>query len=373
MKNLFSGIKCQVSSSKCFMLHAFLFAFVSFLSPTSAQTFDFLRQESSARQLALNGTAANEDVSAFWLNPANAKEGFTGFFPAHKVPRLAEMSFTNHLAGIKQYTLGYKQNVAIRNIGATITGGLRYVNYGDIPQTNQDGEAIGTFTPAQMALSVGIARSALFKKARCQKVENSQNPTEQVDILLLERPATSCEGKLDYGVNVHYALSNAATFKASALTADFGVAYEMPKLRMRLNAALLNTGKVLDNFGETDDQLPTDLRIGISHRLDKMPLTLHVTGYDLNNISTADTTVTFSDNFLKHTNFGGEFRLGPNLRLRVGYNHRKHEALKTKATLDLAGVGFGVGIKVSKFKIDWGTNNWSQNGKIHQLTISSNF
>lgn len=310
-------------------LFAFLCLILSTASiPLSAQTFNFLQQESNAKTMAMQSVANGDEGFAILQNPA--------FLSAHQ-SGMAELSFLNHLAGLKGATATYSKDLP--KIGQ-LAGSVRYFSYGSIPQTDENGTENGSFTPHQMALTVGYSRNL--------------------------------KG-IQIGANLHWAQVGAANYSANALVGDFGVAYALPKLRSNVHAALLNTGKILNHLGTTADELPTDLRVGFSHRLDKMPLTLHLTGYNLNRFSTADTTISFAKNALQHVNFGGEFRLGANLRMRLGYNHRKHEALKTKTTLDLAGVGFGIGLKVSKFKLDWGMNNWSQNGKIHQLTVSSTF
>ncbi len=70
----------------------------------------------------------------------------------------------------------------------------------------------------------------------------------------------------------------------------------------------------------------------------------------------------------QHVILGGEFQFSRAFNVRFGYNHRRHEGLKTGSRLDLAGVGLGFGLKITRFRLDYAFNSWSFGG-LHQLTV----
>ena len=72
---------------------------------------------------------------------------------------------------------------------------------------------------------------------------------------------------------------------------------------------------------------------------------------------------------MEHISLGGEFQFSEGFNLRIGYNHRRHEALKTKSRLDFAGFGFGVGLKISSIRFDYAYNSWSEAGGMSQFTV----
>src|SRR5690606_6725755 len=116
-------------------------------------------------------------------------------------------------------------------------------------ERDETGAELGTFGASDVALTVGVAR-------------------EMGD-------------GLSYGANVHLVRSNIADFNALALAADLGVAYYVPDHGFTVSASVNNLGRAVDSFGTVDDELPLDLRLAVSKRLEHVPLMLSVTAYNL--------------------------------------------------------------------------------------------
>ena len=72
---------------------------------------------------------------------------------------------------------------------------------------------------------------------------------------------------------------------------------------------------------------------------------------------------------LHHLILGAEFQFSPAFNVRFGYNHRRHEALKTGSRLDLAGFATGFGLRIRRFGFDYAFNTWSSIGALHQFTL----
>lgn len=303
-----------------------LFA-VSALAQTSRDTgFDLLRLEPSARASALAGTigsVTSTDPSAVLYNPALLTE---------EMHRGLSVSYLNHLSDINAGFASYA-----RTVGAfgTFAAGVRYLTYGSFERADENGVRDGTtFGAGEAALSLSYA--------------------QQLTPLLRG------------GATVHAAFASVDNAGAQALAADLGILYSIPSQQIGLSASIHNVGFALSSLGETSDRLPVDLRIGVSKRLERIPLTIMLMGYNLHDYSSEGSAL---DETLRHINIAGEIRIGSPVAIRIGYNPRRHEELATGERLDLAGVSAGFGINLSRFNFDYAFNSWSELGGLHQLSV----
>lgn len=295
---------------------------------TPAGAFSFLRLEPSARASALAGSFSavyGEDVNALFYNPALLNEN---------MHRALSVSYLNHLAGINAGFVAYSSH--IEKLG-TFGAGLRFVSWGDMNGYDEMGEETGGIGVSDAALTVSYARSD--------------------------------DARLRYGASIHAILSKVGSYGASAIAGDVGMAYHLPESRLTVSASANNVGFVLNSLGSKGDELPLDLRVGVSKRLDYVPLFLTVTGYDLNRIGENSSSGSTIGDAMRHVAIGGEFQFSEAFNLRLGYNHRKHEELKMKSRLDMAGFGIGFGIKVARIRFDYAFNSWSSLGGLHQFTL----
>ena len=297
--------------------------------PGDVTAFSLLRMESSGRVAGLAGAAGSldaSDVSTAFSNPALVDSAMQGMLSA---------SYLNHVTDVKAGFISYATDGG--RFG-TVLIGLRYLTYGTFERADATGLRDGTtFGASDAIVTVGIGRK--------------HGP------------------KLNYGASLNWITSRIDDSGASAVALDAGVYYYMADQELGLSISAHNVGLTIDSFGETDDELPTDLRISVSKKLTHLPLQLTLMGYNLHDFGDDDGSL--GSAFLEHLSLGGEFILGPALRLRVGYNHRRHEDLKTDSRLDLAGVGIGFGINLDRFRFDYAYNDWSALGGIHHLTVQT--
>lgn len=296
--------------------------------PGPASTFSFLRLEPSARAAALGGSFSavyGDDVNAIFYNPALLNE---------EMHRSLSLSYLNHLGGINAGFIAHARE--FDGLG-TFGAGLRFVSWGEMTGYDETGAETDEFGAGSAALTVSYARA--------------------------DGP------HLRYGANVHAAFSRVDSYGATALAADFGAAYHLPGPQFTVSASLNNVGTVFSSLGDVEDELPLDLRIGVTKRLQYVPLMLSVTGYNLNHIGSDQGDGTGLGSAMRHVALGGEFQFSEAFQLRLGYNHRRHQDLKMKSRLDLAGFGAGFGIKVSRVRFDYAFNSWSSLGGLHQFTV----
>lgn len=294
-----------------------------------ATSFAFLRLEPSARAAALGGSYGahiGDDVNGLFYNPALLNEQMHGALA---------LSYLNHLGGLNAGFAAYGRHVD--RLDATLALGLRYLSYGTLDGYDELGAETGDFGASDVALTLGAGRA-----------------------LASER--------LHVGASVHLIHSSIDTFAASALAADLGVTYALPAQRFSASASLHNLGGTLSDFGELREDLPLDLRVALTKRLRYVPLQLSVTAYNLHDPAGLGDGNTLDD-VLGHLAIGAELRPGSAFNIRLGYNHRRHEALKTGDRLDTAGVTAGAGLKVGGLRVDYAYASWSSFGKLHQFTV----
>ncbi len=300
----------------------------AFGQPGPLTGFSFLRIEPSARAAALSGAFSavyGEDINALFYNPALLND---------QMHRAASFSYLNMLSDLSAGFLAYGRE--IEGVGA-VGAGLRFLSWGDIQGADENGEPTEQFGASDAALTVGLGRAY----------------SEQ----------------LHYGANVHFIYSSVEAYRASALAADLGVLYRLPDRQFTASASINNLGFTLNSLGAVQDELPLDVRVGLAKRLQYVPLLISVTGYNLHDIGNAAEDSKTFDRIMHHLALGGEFQFSEAFQVRFGYNHRRHEALKLKSRLDLAGFGMGFGIKVRRIGFDYAYNTWSSVGGLHQFTL----
>ncbi len=264
------------------------------------------------------------DVNLLFHNPA----GLTA-----DMHRNLSVSYLNHVADINAGFVAYAHDFGAMG---TAGAGLRYLTYGRMDRADENGFRDGTtFGAADMAATLAASRKA--------------GP------------------RFRYGASLNVVLSRIDDLTASALTADVGALYEIPSALARVGLSVHHVGLVVRSLGESRDSLPYDVRIALSKELRYLPLLVSVMGYNLADFDTGDQS--FGRTVLDHVALGGEFRFSEAFRVRFGYNHRRHEELKSKTRLDMAGFAFGFGLLITRVRFDYAYSTWSSLGGLHQLTV----
>ena len=298
----------------------------AWINPAAGQEpgFALLQIESSARSAALGGSlvAISEDINAFLYNPA---------LLASTEHRRLSVSYTNHLADVSAGFATYARDLP--GLG-TAAVALRMLSWGRIARTDADGNTDGTFTASDLAATLGFSRAV--------------------------------SGRLRYGANFHFAHSSVDAYRASALAVDVGAAYRIAQQQLTVSAAASHLGLVLQSLGSESDALPFDVRLGVAKKLRHLPLLISLTAYKLSDLHRIDSAADIA----QHLVLGTEFQFTRTLHIRFGYNHRRHEALKTSSRLDLAGLGMGFGLAVSRVRLDYAFSSWSVAG-LHQFTLQT--
>jgi hypothetical protein len=348
-----------MNKTKYLSLYLFLgltFGFFNFEGKAQTggeEVFNFLSLSSSARISGLGGnliTVRDDDVSLGFDNPTSLNPLVSG-----------ALTF-NHaffFEGIQHGYFGYGQH--IDKWKTTLHGGIKYINYGDFDLTDIYGNVQGGFKASEYAAVVG----------------GSYKVYERLTI----------------GANVKFIGSNLETYQSTGLGVDIAAMFHDTSSRTNITLVFKNMGSQLSTYnGEEPVRLPYDVQLGFSKRLKHLPFRFSIiyhhlhqfnilyddpnaedSGFFIGDTQTDDGNPWF-DTFFRHFVFNGEFLFGKkeNFRIRLGYNHLRHKELTPTNLRSLAGFTFGLGLKINRFRLEYGREVWQLAGGVHQIGISSN-
>jgi hypothetical protein len=277
----------------------------------------------SARAAALGGTFVSngDDPDVIFYNPA-------GLEFLDKSP--VSFSFVKHVLDINFASLAYSTNLnAFGRVGAAI----QYANYGSFTGADEFGNITGEFSVSEAALILGYAN-------------------------LLDN-------NFAYGANLKLIYSHIADRSSSGIALDLGLHYSIPSNLIDIGFSIQNIGTQLSTYYSTKENLPLDIVLGISKKMEHIPIRLSLDFHNLNEQQ---------DNFFQRfQNFsaGAELYLSKVINLRFGYNNQIRSDLTIGQTAGLAGVNLGLGVTVSGYRFDYGFSSLGLVGAINRISVST--
>ena len=292
--------------------------------------FSLLRLDTSARTASLAGTGSlsGDDPASLWANPALLAPEASGGLALGYTNMALDVNAGSAVTARETSWLG----------GLTVGGGVRYLSYGEFERrADTESPADGTFGASEAAVTVALSRELL--------------PRVRV------------------GLATHALFASIDDAGSQALAADLGVSYTDAEQGLVLGASVHHVGVMLSSLGAQEDRLPLDVRLTVSKRLRYVPLTVSVSGVDLQRFEGQASDSSFVGRAFDHVALGGELQLGSAFAVRAGYNGRRGADLRSGGRLDLAGVSLGAGIKLRRVAVDYAFSNWGDFGGLHQFGV----
>lgn len=313
--------------------------------------FGFLSLPGSARISALGGSAIatrDADVALAIANPALLNQAMKG-----------QLSFNHSFLptgiGHGLASAGFYSS----KLNSSFHTSMQYISYGTFDQTDIYGNVTGSFKANEYALSVGIGRE------------------------LYER--------VSLGANIKAVYSLFESYESTAIAGDLAAVFHDTASNTNIALVMRNFGKQLSTYNGISEDLPYEMQLGFSKKLRYLPFRFSVIYQYLNswNIRYDDPEAEedifffgentgggneFLDNLARHFVVNGEFLFGraENFRLRFGYNHLKRKELSVNNLRSLTGFSFGFGLKVNRFRIEYGRGFTHLGAGTNHLSISSN-
>lgn len=307
----------------------FLMSFVTYSQVGGESIYNFLNVPTSARQAALGGKVLTitDDVNQPFWNPSTINVD---------MDNQAGVNYLNYLTDINYASVSFAHMIN-RNFG-TIQGGVIYANYGEFIEADETGEEIGTFKAYDMALSVGYAYEFMHSN-------------------------------FSVGANVKLINSVIHDYSSFGIAADLGIIYRNEDLPYVFTLVARNVGYQITTFDGTQEDVPLEIALGASYRVENVPVRLYVTVDNLQQWSVAkpnptnsvtdidgtviDEEISFFDNTMRHFVLGVELFPESGFNLRLGYNFRRAKELQLDDIRTFAGFSAGFGLKMGRFKLNY--------------------
>ena len=329
---------------KCRFFTVLFFIVYNFYSQVGGDNvYQFLNLSSSARQIALGGEVLTllDDVNQPLWNPSVIKP---------ELDSQVSLNYSSYLADINLGSISYARLIS-RRFG-TIYGNITYLDYGSIIGADEQGIETGEFNANDIALTIGYSRNL---------------------------PWTN----LFFGANLKFINSNIATFSSFGVALDLSILYYSPYKPFSFTLVARNFGTQLKSFNGTNENIPFKLALGASYKLEYVPLKWYLTldnlqNWDISVPNPSEQTIDlegnvtqekvgFINNAMRHFIVGAEFFPESLINIRLGYNFRRAAELKLQNIRTFAGVSFGFGIQMNRFKFNYAFS------KYHSASNASTF
>lgn len=307
-------------------------------------TYQFLDLTNSAKVAALGGTQialTDKDVALTFYNPSSLNDSMKNQF---------SVNYVSYIAGIGVGYAAYAPNIKGRN---TFAAAIHFVNYGTFEGASETGQLTGTFKAAEYAINLFFSREIA--------------------------------SHLRLGVNIKPILSSLESYHSFGLALDLGITYAMKDGQSALSFVTKNLGHQITTYYQNGvyEKLPWDMQLGFSRHLNNAPVKFLVTADHLNiwNLSYVDLpanqsgSVSSSENFtsllMRHVVLGAEISPEQHVTLRFGYNYQRRKELSVESRPGIVGYSAGVGVKISKFDINYSIASFHLASAVHYFSLTT--
>lgn len=317
-------------------------------------TYEFLNVPVGARVGALGGNviAVKDDDPNLALNNPSLLNP--------EMHSIVSLTYLNYFADINYGFVSYTSD--FKKLG-TFSGGVKYINYGKFKETDSGGNELGEFTAGEYAFVLGWGK--------------------QLD------------SNFSVGANLKPVYSSLYNYYSFGMLMDAAATYY--NFKSDFTAALLvkNTGMQVTTYLENGDREPVPFQVqaGFSKKLKYVPLRLSMDLTHLNdwNLSFNDSTYLTNSNAnlsdeekaernktgmlseaLRHVVLGAEIIPSKSFNLRFGFNFKRRSELAVDQKPGLVGFSWGVGFRLKRFHISYGSARYHLAGSSNHFTVTTN-
>lgn len=316
------------------------------------RSFNFTEIMPTARFAALAGAGFaihDQDVTTAYLNPSMHNPGMHNH---------TTLSYTNYLADLNKGYAGYAYNI---DSFGTLSGHVVFMDYGTFEETDVTGTRIGFFWAQDYIFQVGFGRK--FRD----------------------------DPRFSYGLSFKFLYSVYEKYVATAGAFDGALSYVNEEKKQVVSAMFRNLGYNFIPYNEVREDLPFDIRLAYSKKLEHNPLRFCVVAHnlqqpdisfvnpnkrnkeiDLQTGQVKSEQISFGNKVLRHFTLGGELVFSENFQLRLGYNFQRRFELGPETRKGATGFSWGAGVGIKKFKFDYAMVTYFPGISASYFTISKN-
>ena len=310
----------------------FIMLFSTFVSAQigGETTYQFLNLVASPRQAALGGkvfTNVDYDVTQGLVNPASINP---------EMDNQLALNYTSYLGGIGYGTAAYAYTWD-KHL-QTFHMGVNYINYGSFDGYDEAGNATGSFTGNEAAISLGYATKL-------------------------------GESNFYLGGNMKFITSKLEQYNSFGVAIDAGIIYINKESKFQTTLVVRNAGVQITTYAGLREPLPFEIGFGMSQTLEHVPIRWHLTFENLqkwpitaSNPARTETDLEgnqtqektgFLNNVINHTIIGAEIFPEGVFNIRLGYNFRRGHELKIIDQRNFSGISAGIGLKLNKLRFSF--------------------
>lgn len=304
------------------------------------KVFNFLRFPTSSHVNALGGqniSLVERDPSLVFHNPA---------LLGGEMDKMLNLNYMNYISDINVgsaiYTKAFRERGAW-GIGAT------FISYGKMKEMSPENVELGEFSGKDISINAIYSHDL----------------------------SDTWRG----GLSFKMLYSSLADYSAFGLAVDAGLSYYNPDKEFSFGFALKNIGAQLKTYESEREQLPWDIQMGITKKMDHAPIRVSITAIHLNqwkfkytddSLDEVDTDDNFLKTAVKHLVFGVDLVPSENFWLGVGFNPKVNQDMKLKdGGNGLGGFSIGAGLKISKFDVNASVAKYHPSALSLMLSLST--
>jgi hypothetical protein len=295
--------------------------------------YSFLKIGVGARPASIGGAYVGlaDDYSALYYNPAGitgARMNTAWSYEAPPGPAEPQAYLAaSYNSWITDFQSGFLALLKPVNQRTWMGFSVQYMDYGELIETDGDGNRLGTFGASDLALAI--------------------------------TGATAMNDNLSLGVTGRVIYSSLHEESSSGLAADVGFMYRLADQRTQIGGAVTNLGAQLSGYTESHkDELPVKVAVGMSHKLKGLPF-----------VFAADVAKPVDDDI--RFALGGEFVYFSPFYLRAGFSSRHNDIETGSSSDDYAGLSGGFGLSFNNFRLDYALGQLSELGTTHRVGITA--
>lgn len=321
----------------------FIYSLNMFPQVGGESIYNFLNLSGSAKQAALGGNTLTilDDVNQPIWNPSTINQDLDG--------KLG-VNYLNYLGDINYVSTAYAF-MPNRHVG-TFQVGINYMNYGSFIGADEEGVETGNFKAYDLVISAGYAYN-FFRS----------------DFFI--------------GGNIKLINSVIENYSSFGIGTDLSLLYYNEYNPFAITLVVRNIGYQVSAYDEIRENLPLQINVGASYKLENVPIKWHFTIDNLQkwNIAVSNPSnnstdfdgniieeeINWVDNAIRHFTLGAEMFPESVFNLRLGYNFRRASELGLKDTRTFAGFTAGFGLNFNKFSFNYAFT------KYHPVSNASTF
>jgi hypothetical protein len=277
---------------------------------------------------------------------------------SHAMDKQIALSFVDYFSDI---SAGYAAYSRTYDKVGSLAASLHFMNYGTFTETDVAGNITGEFTAADYALQLGWGRRL--------------------------------HPRFSLGASTMLGYSKLESYSATAVAMCLSGTYNSLDSLTSVSLIIRNIGRQIKPYIEGQrEPVLSEPMISFSRKLAKAPLRIHIIAthldkWDLTYVDPVNLKPTidpltgeklperkvakFADKLARHIIAGASFSPSPSFQLNMGYNYLRRHELKLESRTAMVGFSWGIGLRISKFHLNYARAAYHMSGATNHFTITT--